>query len=192
MTRPVSNLPVRLALYRSADEQTAALATATGLACPSGCGHCCQHHKPEVTVADMMPVAEAVVRDGRGDGLYELARARGGAEPCVFFVPGRLPGGCTMYELRPLLCRLFGFAAVRNKHGRAELAVCHVHKEETPAVAASAAAHVAAGGAVAMFAELQAEADGLDPDRARSQLPINLALVQALEIVLLRQQLSGS
>ena len=28
---------------------------------------------------------------------------------------GRLPGGCTAYALRPLICRLFGFSAVRDK-----------------------------------------------------------------------------
>jgi len=177
--------PHRLTLYQEADRQTSALADATGLACPPGCGVCCDHHNPHVTEADMGPIARHLVATGGGEAVHVRAVAAVG-QPCVFFAPGRLPGGCTQYELRPLLCRLFGFAAVRDKHGQPALAVCHVHTAETPAVAAAAAAHVAAGGDVAVFTDLQAPADALEPDRSRVRVPINAALASALERELLR------
>ena len=195
--------PRRLAIYQSADEQTAAFSAATGLSCPTGCGHCCANHNPHVSVADMVPIARALV-DGATDdeaggnllprglptaeSVYERAVAAGDSGACVFFVEGRLPGGCTQYPLRPLLCRLFGFAAVRSKHGSLQLAVCHVFTERTPELAESAAQFVQEGGAVASFADLQEQVDALDPDRSREQLPINVALVRALERELLRAQ----
>jgi Fe-S-cluster containining protein len=181
----------RLQLYAEADAATASLATATGLACPPGCGECCARHDPHVTIADVVPLARAAVAAGTAEALLDRALAAP-AGPCVYFVPGRLPGGCTVYELRPVLCRLFGFAAVRDKHGRAALAACEVHKAATPEVAARAIAHVAAGGAVAILAEYQARADGLDDPALAEQLPINVALARALERELLRARLAGA
>jgi Fe-S-cluster containining protein len=183
--------PRRLALYQDADRATGALASATGLACPTGCGECCARHDPHVTIADVEPIAAAAVADRTAEAMLDRALAAP-AGPCVYFEPGRLPGGCTVYALRPILCRLFGFSAVRDKHGAPALAVCEVHKAATPEVAARAAAHVAGGGEVAILAEYQARADGLDPDPARTeQLPINVALARALERALLRARLAG-
>lgn len=183
--------PRRLALYQDADRASAELSSATGLACPTGCGECCARHDPHVTIADVEPIADAAVADGTAEAMLDRALAAP-AGPCVYFAPGRLPGGCTVYELRPVLCRLFGFAAVHDKHGAPALAVCEVHKSATPNVASRAAAHVAAGGPVAILAEYQARADGLAPDPARNeQLPINVALARALERALLRAKLGG-
>jgi len=187
-----SSRSARLVLYQDADRASAALSRATGLACPPGCGECCARHDPHVTVADVEPLAEAAVADGSAEGALDRALAAP-AGPCVYYEAGRLPGGCTVYALRPVLCRLFGFAAVRDKHGRPALAVCEVHTAATPDVAARAAAHVAAGGEVAQLAEYQARADGLAPDPSRTeQLPINVALARALERALLRASLTPS
>lgn len=188
MTTTAANR-TRLALYVEADALTGDLSRATGLHCPPGCGVCCERHNPHVTVADLAPIAAALVAAGQGEDVHARARAALAAgEPCVFYAAGRLPGGCTQYELRPLLCRLFGYAAVRDKRGTPELAVCHVHKERLPVEAAAAAARVAGGAPVAMFADLQSQADALDPDRARDRVPINAALAEALERELLRAQ----
>jgi uncharacterized protein len=176
----------RLPLYREVDAAIAAFQDATGLACPRGCGVCCETQTPYVRVADMDEIARAHVARGVGEETLARAQAAGAARPCVIYEPGRLPGGCTEYELRPMLCRLFGFGAVRDKHGAAELAVCRVHKQETPEVAARAAAFVAGGGVVPMMAEWQEAADGATDDADRRLLPINLALAAALERALLR------
>jgi uncharacterized protein len=183
--------PRRLALYQDADRATEALTGATGLACPPGCGECCARHDPHVTVADVEPLADAALADGSAEAALDRALAAP-AGPCIYFAEGRLPGGCTVYELRPVLCRLFGFSAVRDKHGAAQLAACELHKQHDPAAVARAAAHVAAGGEVAILAEVQARADGLAPDPARTeQLPINVALARALERALLRARFAG-
>jgi uncharacterized protein len=159
----------------------------TGLRCPTGCGHCCQTQTPFVTVTDMMPIAAAVVARGDGEALYDRAVAAADAgAPCAIFQPGRLPGGCTEYELRPMLCRLFGFAAVRDKHGQQHLALCRIHGRDVPEASARATAFVDGGGAVPLFSEWQAEADALEPDGGGAQLPINVALARALERELLR------
>jgi Fe-S-cluster containining protein len=176
--------PRRLALYRDADALTEQVSHGAGLACPPGCGACCVRTPPHVSVADMAPIARAAIAAGEAEALYERAKATG-AGPCVLFAPGQLPGGCTVYAIRPVICRLFAFAAVRDKHGALEVAVCREHTAADPAAPGRARAYLAAGGAAPVFADLQLEAH--DPDDGPAELiPINEALVAALERELLR------
>jgi Fe-S-cluster containining protein len=180
----------RLPLYEAVDREIDAFAGATGLACPSGCGHCCETQTPFVRVDDLAAIAAARVARDLDDAaaLRERAAAVGADGPCVLYQPGRRPGGCTEYALRPMLCRLFGFAAVKDKHGAARLALCRVHGRESPEVAAAAVAFVDGGGPVPMFAAWQAESDAVGDDRDARQVPINEALAAALDRALLRAQ----
>jgi len=181
----------RLALYAEADAATALLAVATGLACPPGCGECCTRHDPHVTIADIEPLVDAALADGTAPARLALALAAPDGA-CVYYAADGLVGGCSAYALRPMVCRLFGFAAVRGKHGAAELAGCEVHRAAVPEAVLRAEAHIGAGGAVAMLPEYQARADGLEPDPTRTeQLPINVALARALDRALLRARLAG-
>lgn len=176
--------PVRLALHAEADRQTTAVAGATGLACPTGCGACCVRTPPHVSVSDVAPIARAAIASGEAEALLERAAAIGPG-PCALFAPGQLPGGCTVYAIRPVICRLFAFAAVRDKRGQPELAICREHSAAQPGVRARVEAYLAAGGEVAYFADLQLAAH--DPDDGDAELvPINVALARALERELLR------
>ncbi len=178
--------PRRLAIYRAADQLTTAVIDGTGLACPTGCGACCIRTPPHVSIADVAPIARAAVASGEAEAL--LARARTtGPGPCILYAPGQLPGGCTVYPIRPIICRLFAFAAVRDKHGEPELAICREHSAADPAAPARVRAYLAAGGVTPYFADLQLEAHAPD-DGPAELMPINDALAIALERELLRDQ----
>lgn len=178
--------PRRLALYRTADELTATVSSAAGLVCPTGCGACCVRAAPHVSVSDVAPIARAAVASGEAEALLARARATG-AGPCVLFAPGQLAGGCTVYPIRPLVCRLFAFTAVRDKRGQAELAMCREHVAADPDAPTRARAYLDGGGAVGYFADLQTEAH--EPADGPAELvPINVALASALERELLRAQ----
>jgi Fe-S-cluster containining protein len=174
----------RLAIYAEADRLTDAVIAGTGLGCPTGCGACCVRTPPHVSASDVALIARAAVAAGEGEALLERARAIG-VGVCALFAPGQLPGGCTVYPIRPIICRLFAFAAVRDKHGRPELAICREHSAADPAARGRVEAYLAAGGEVALFTELQADAHDPD-DGAATLVPINLALADALERELLR------
>jgi len=178
----------RLPLYAAVDAAAAALAVATGLACPSGCGACCETSPPHVTVGDVAPIAVDLVARGAAEPVLARIDALPERGACALYEPGRPAGGCTAYELRPVVCRLFGFAAVRDKHGAPHLAACRVHARETPEVVARAQAHVAAGGEVPMFADWQGAAH--DGDGGAALHPINVALARALDRELLRARLT--
>jgi Fe-S-cluster containining protein len=179
------------ALYRRLDRRIASFRRASGLACPRGCGQCCLSPEVEATELEMLPVALHLRAKRRLEAV--LASLGQGEEPhrtCVFYSPdplGAFGGHCGVYPWRPLLCRLFGYAAVADREGRPVLSVCRVMRDSGPdqaRAASEAAAAVADGrlraplmrdGSLAVYC--------LDPDLGSRPQPINAALKQGLERV---------
>ena len=64
----------RLPLYQALDRDIAAFQDATGLRCPTGCGHCCETQTPYVRISDMMPIARAAVARASALGAVGLRR----------------------------------------------------------------------------------------------------------------------
>jgi Fe-S-cluster containining protein len=175
---------------RQVDGVIAAFALATGLSCPPGCGACCANDKPRVSVNDVTPIAESLVARGLADEV--LTRAATAPEGiCVAYVGDAERGRCSEYSLRPSLCRLFGFAAVRDKHGGLALAACRVHKRTLPEAVARAQV-AAADGHTAVFSDVQHAMGGMGRPELTALLPINRAIAIALERVLMRQAYAAS
>lgn len=190
--RDNKRLPI-LELFSRIDAETSAFAIASGLRCPDGCGACCENPGVHTSVVELEPLAVELVARGQAEAEAVLARAAAaGPGQCVFYDshgPGQ--GRCMVYPLRPAICRLFGFAAVRDKQGRPELAGCKVHKAQQPEVMAHARALVAGGAPVPMMVAWQQEALDLGSSATGALVPINVAIEQALERALFLAALSG-
>ncbi len=172
-------------LFAEIDRQTQAFQQVTGLHCPSGCGQCCENPQVEVTVLDCVPLAIALFQQGEGE--IWLARL---TEPerdyCLFYQPDPRQAGngrCSVYAWRPLLCRTFGFATVRNKQGAPELAACVVHKATQPETVKRCQTAIADGLAAPNFADLAMQLAAIDPAIGSQRWPINQAMKLALERV---------
>jgi uncharacterized protein len=178
----------RLALYSEADVAIEGFAQATGVRCPTGCGACCFHTTPEVTVADARPLAEAAI--ARGEGAALLARAREVGEGiCVLYAGDEAGGRCTSYAERPMLCRMYGFAAMRRgAPGMPDTSAgyympCLIHARRDPdAVGVAVAA--ADRGEIPIFPDWQGRADALVTGGAGPRLPMNEAIAAALELAM--------
>lgn len=73
---------------------------------------------------------------------------------CVFYRPDPLisgHGGCHLYLWCPVLCRLFGFAALPDKQGVPRLAICRQHKATMPETVAMSQVAIADGLPVVQF-----------------------------------------
>jgi hypothetical protein len=178
----------RLALYIEADAAVEGFAAATGLRCPTGCGACCFYTTPEVTVADAWPLAQAAI--ARGEGAQLLARARAiGDGVCALYAGDAQGGRCTSYAERPMLCRMYGFAAMRRgAPGLPDSAAgyympCLVHAQREPETVGVAVA-AADRGEIPVFPDWQGRADGLAPGGAGERVPMNLAIARALELAI--------
>ncbi len=176
------------------DNRTAEFARATGLACPPGCGRCCLNPHIESTPLELLPLAAAIHDRGEASlWLDRLAAAERdpASTPCACYQPDPLiPGNgrCGVYELRPGICRLFGFAAVQNKYGEPELAACKHHKTAVPESLERAQQAVRQGTPIPLFADALAQLAGLGAEADRERLPINQALRVAIARVGLWRQ----
>lgn len=171
-------------IYEEIDRQAAALKAMTELRCPPGCGTCCSSREVEATELEMLPVARELFRRREVLSCLERLGAAADEGPCVFYQPERSARGegcCGIYILRPAVCRLFGYGAVKNKYGIAQLAVCTVMKKVIPRPAQDAAYAVERGLPAPTFTDFARQVAGLEPSLGRRLLPINRALRFALE-----------
>lgn len=170
-----------LVLYRAVDSAAGSFSKLTGLNCPAGCGQCCESPEIQATALEMLPMARSIIDSNRNDSLGDLE-----AGVCIFFQKGTRPGQgrCGAYEFRPLVCRLFGYAARRNKTGQSEFAPCRVHRQDP----GKALDHARAMPEMAPdFGSEFTKLASLDPAQGWELLPINTALKRALERVYLHR-----
>jgi Fe-S-cluster containining protein len=170
----------RLALYAEADRAVARFAEQTGLRCPAGCGACCANSTPMVSMPEAAAIAEELARRGHTAATLERARISG-ERRCALYEGDDRHGRCTVYDLRPAMCRLYGFAAVRRA-GRNDLAVCRVHAMTIPDEVTAAVAHVDAGGEVPVLADWAEQSAALE-DPPRPMMLMNDALLEMLQQV---------
>ena len=118
------SIDTRAALGKSfarIDAKTAAVKAASGFQCPSGCGKCCTSRFVEATEVECIPLALALIEQGKASAVLErikLAKSAGEAT-CVIYEPTNPDGSkgqCGMYDHRPGLCRLFGFFLRKTLH----------------------------------------------------------------------------
>lgn len=169
--------------------------TGEELSCKQGCGKCCLSPTVESTPYECIPMARELIASGMAEEV--LAKLEDPTYPpqCVFYMRHSSDelglGRCTMYETRPLVCRLFGFAAVRSKDGGLGLTLCKVMKEEMPKMAEAAKNAVAQGQVTSApiyhleWSELHAYAAG----KSTKVMPINEAFAVALRDQLWRDEL---
>ena len=169
------------ALYSHIDKTVAAFQLRSGLRCPEGCGSCCATAKVQATVLEMLPMAHAMLCDGTAEQWLTRIAEHAESETCILYMSDLVEdaaGHCRYYPWRPVLCRLFGFAAVRGRTGIKRLAVCRHIRGNDPQSAAIASAMAEEA---PLFVNYSAQVCGLDPVLGTKLIPINDALRQAIQ-----------
>ena len=168
-----------MVLYAGVDRQTAVFAAVAGLYCPPGCGDCCRSEEVEATVLEMLPLAFHLFSTGQAELLIKRLEKDPEVKPCLLYRPDFCQQGmwgCSHYPHRALVCRLFGFAGIRDRTGNPQLAQCKVMKKGgTPVVGENLPA-----GKMPLFAEAGMRMTGLNPFLGTARLPINRAILYSL------------
>ena len=119
-------------LYTNIEGKTAEFCRSYNIACGPGCGTCCEYFMPDITECEARLVAAYllfVLKDtALMDRVKEFALHESG--PCPLYRADS-PYHCSVYEARPLICRLFGACAYQDKNGKAEFRRCRYNVEET-------------------------------------------------------------
>jgi Fe-S-cluster containining protein len=168
-------------LYARIDKAVTEFQLKSGLRCPPGCGSCCPAADVQVTILEMLPVANEILCNGEAADWLERLAALPESGRCVLYVEQSAPGAaghCGFYSWRPALCRLFGFASVRSRAGTKALSVCKHIKQIDPQGAAAA---MALAEEAPCFVHYSSQVYALDPVLGSRLMPINAALRNAIE-----------
>jgi Fe-S-cluster containining protein len=118
-------------LYTDLDSRIAGFSRRAGLACPEGCGTCCQTFVPELSAPEADLIAGHILStSGPLTADSWLEGELSGA--CPFYRVVGDPYHCGIYPARPLICRLFGYAGSRGKDGSARFRPCRHMPVELP------------------------------------------------------------
>jgi uncharacterized protein len=185
------------ALYARADKAVSAFQAKSGLACPFGCGSCCEAFVPDILPLEAEYLA-AFLAFKDADRAYALVaqgleerQREDGRRGCPLYADDT-PYHCTVYEARPLICRLFAFSAVRDKRGAPSFALCRLMPKPAVIRADEAAdgqpSPIEARDANAQDAPFMADYGGelasIDPGSAGERAALPAALTKALSKVL--------
>lgn len=119
-------------LYKEIEGKTSAFCLSYNIACGPGCGTCCEHFMPDITECEARLVAAYVLFILKDRGLMQkvidsVTQQKG---PCPLYRFDS-PYHCSVYEARPLICRLFGACAYQDKNGNAVFRRCRYNEEQT-------------------------------------------------------------
>ena len=171
-------------LYKKVQNETNRFARLTSIHCPKKCGICCATAKVETTPFEMLPLAAELWSNNKGLFWLNKLNAKPNAKVCVFFKANpknKKNGRCSVYLLRPLICRLFGFCATKNKQGKSVYGGCKIIKKNYRSRFSAAQKIVAATPKLLKMSDLSAQIYGLGSSADEKILPINLATRHALE-----------
>lgn len=181
-------------LFGRIDASVALFRRRTSLSCQNGCGHCCLTPKVETTVLEMLPLAEHLMENRQADLWHDRAREADFAGPCVVYDPhpdDPNKGRCRFYDLRPGICRLYGFSGVTDKRGGTSLLTCKVIRQSNAALVRTVQGRINRGMKIPLMKTLGAELYQMDPVVGNQRWPINKAIALAIEKLSLQQKYRG-
>lgn len=175
------------ALFNHLEKEIQTFKSDTQLDCRIGCGKCCAKPDIDASPLEFLPWAFHLFLNGKAEEtLLELKNSANTS--CHIYRPLALleeyNGSCSNYRYRGLICRLFGFAANRNKYGQLRLATCTIIKEEQSENYSLAQEAINNGKQVPIFTDYYMQMTQIDYHLASILLPINDALKMAIEEVL--------
>lgn len=173
-------------IFASLEIEIAQLSEKSGLQCIAGCGKCCFKADIEATPLEFLPFAFHLFLTKRIQETYDELLIRK-SPLCSIFKSQKdslVKGSCSSYKYRGLICRLFGFSAVRNKYGSAHLITCAPLKLKSPKQVQKVTDLIEQGNGIPMMNDYYFQMRSIDPELGSKQLPINQAIKEALEVVM--------
>ena len=171
-------------VFAKLDEEIRSFQERTALHCKYGCGKCCFKSDIEATILEFLPFAQHLKDNGLAHEWLESLKDHDGPI-CRILNPTRQDQGlCTQYTHRGLICRLFGYSARTNKHGKKELVTCQVIKSEQQPQFELAVKGIEDGGEVPVMSNYYMQLFAIDQQLAQDFYPVNEAIKKAIETVL--------
>lgn len=167
-------------ILNEASQATDKFCKLSGLKGIQGCHACCLKNDIMASPLEFLPLAYDLCRKGIADKVYDRMGKLKENVPCFFLSLTNKEGGCTQYENRGLICRLFGFSSNTDKENNPRLITCKKIKD-TQTYRNLTAAIIKKS---PEFRDFYIQFEAIDFFMAGEQLQINDAIRRAIEIVL--------
>lgn len=174
-----------LRVYRRLEVEIIRFKGKSGMHCLPGCFACCTKPDIEAYPIEFLPFAYDLHRKNMAYQYFEELREHEGSV-CVFLKPLNLHqqgGGCSNYLYRGLICRLFGFSARRDKYNEPQLVTCKPIKENQPNEV-SRGVELTQKKKIPLYRDYYTQLYAIEPKLADKALPINKAILEAVEYIL--------
>lgn len=173
-------------VYQRLDQEIAQFQSSTGLGCVAGCGACCTKADIEATVLEFLPFAYYCMVEDKAQEVLEKLENQSSSicHLLQMAVVGSNKGLCADYVYRGLICRLFGYAAARDKYGNLRLVTCNKIKEQQAKLYTESVEKIKAGLEVPVMSQYYSRLSNIDQELTRKFYPVNKAMEKALELVL--------
>jgi len=172
-------------VFKQLDRETQKFGKQSNLKCLTNCNLCCLKKGLEANVLEFLPLAYHLVQNNLHEAALDLLDTE--PEHCINLAKNPALGqtaGCGAYEQRGLICRLFGFSAVRDKNSKLAVYTCTHIKHEYPEEFKRASELINAKGMnIPLVTDFYYQIYFIDTQMANDYNPINVSIRKAIEHV---------
>lgn len=171
-------------IFKQLNKETEKFSKQSGLKCLTNCNLCCMKKGLEANVLEFLPLAWYLVKNNLHEAALDLLETN--PEHCINLATKQVPGhtaGCSVYEHRGLICRLFGFSGVRDKNAKLVVYTCTHMKGEYPAEFKQAMERINNGMKIPVVTDFYYQIYFIDSQMANDYSPINISIRKAIEKV---------
>lgn len=171
-------------IFEQLDKETEIFGKETNLKCLTNCNLCCKKKGLEANVLEFMPFANYLVKNNLHEAALDLLDTN--PEHCINLSINQVPGqtaGCSNYDHRGLVCRLFGFSGIKDKNSKLAIYTCSHMKEKYPQEFKSAIQRINSGMEIPMVTDFYYRIYFFDSNLANDYNLINVSIRKAIEKV---------
>ncbi len=172
-------------VFKQLDKEAERFGRQSKLKCLTNCNLCCLKKGLEANVLEFLPLAYHLVKNNLHEAALELIDNN--PEHCINLAKSQQPGvtaGCSVYEHRGLICRLFGFSAVRDKVQNLAVYTCSHMKNEFSVEFKQASEQINSGKmTIPVVSDFYYQIYFIDSQMANDYNPINVSIRKAIEKV---------
>ncbi|MEN9909926.1 MAG: hypothetical protein RLZZ540_3085 [Bacteroidota bacterium] len=175
------------ALFAKLELEIAVFQESSTLSCVAGCGKCCATPEIDASPLEFLPWAFHLFLNGNAENVLAVLKSSSKSS-CYIYNPLSLldsnKGNCSDYQYRGLICRLFGFGANKDKYGQYRISTCKIIKDNQKEAFEKTTKAINDSLAIPIFTDYYMNLSQIDFKLGNLILPINQALVFAIEEVL--------
>ncbi|HEX7584525.1 MAG TPA: YkgJ family cysteine cluster protein [Prolixibacteraceae bacterium] len=171
-------------VFKQLDKETTKFSKQSELKCLTNCNLCCMKKGLEANVLEFLPLAWYLVKNNLHEAALDLLETN--PEHCINLAKTQVQGitaGCSVYDHRGLICRLFGSSGVRDKHAKLAVYTCTHMKAEFPVEFKRTMERINSGMNIPVVTDFYYQIYFIDPQMANDYNPINVSIRKAIEKV---------